>query len=732
MVAINIVTGICFALFTIEILYVLISFITKNREERIHFIRSFKKGKCLAIFLMAIPLFCIGCWFKDRNLIESFFNALSNIVNLVVLKFDFGKIRLLLDENSFYRITVYYCCVLVTLNAILFGLSLVGQRIWEFSQRMKEKYTQKDKLYIYGNNKNNTSIYCSGQSYFGMIIDRISASDRLSLYINKIRFISYNHFDNTVKTIFRCLKNKKNKITVIINTENDEKNLAIVRCFMKEIGQASDDLKQRYFELLDITIFGEPNYETIYNDIVSNSWGCVRYKNKYQMIAMKFIEEHPFTEFMDERHIDYKTSIVKNNVNMNVCMVGYGKTNQQIFLTSVANNQFLFKQNDQVMLKKVNYHLFDKNYAENNKNLNHSYYRYRNEIESMKPNEFLPLPEIPANEIYHHMDVNEPAFYSEIKKIVTSSKNDVNFIIIAFQTDLENIDMAQKLVEKRREWGVDDLVIFVKVRKEQGDLLLFKEKNVFIIGNESKSVYNINAITNDKIYRMAKMRNEIYDLEYTITTNKEFVVNAETVKANSIQANKNWFISKSPLERFSSLFCCLSLQSKLNLMGLKYCKKDENDLPALTEKEYLDYYAEGDIPDIETYSLEVEGKKIIKYPLNFKESRRKNLAILEHYRWNSFMISQGMIPASKDQILNEMAEKCGKIKHTNGKNYRLRRHGNLTTFEGLVEFRKMVANREGGNEADFDVIKYDYQILDDAYWLLSKNGYKIVKRNNEK
>ena len=26
-----------------------------------------------------------------------------------------------------------------------------------------------------------------------------------------------------------------------------------------------------------------------------------------------------------------------------------------------------------------------------------------------------------------------------------------------------------------------------------------------------------------------------------------------------------------------------------------------------------------------------------------------------------------------------------------------------------------------------DVIKYDYQLLDDAYWLLNSNGYKIIR-----
>ena len=104
------------------------------------------------------------------------------------------------------------------------------------------------------------------------------------------------------------------------------------------------------------------------------------------------------------------------------------------------------------------------------------------------------------------------------------------------------------------------------------------------------------------------------------------------------------------------------------------------------------------------------------------------MAIHEHQRWNSFMISKGMIPASRLQIRDEETVGTdGKPRHTNGKNYAVRRHGNLTTFDGLVEFRKIVAERDKCSEESVDVIKYDYQLLDDAYWLLTANGYKIIR-----
>lgn len=729
-IAINTITAICMALLTAAVIYTVTCLIVKKRQERIAFIRSFKKGKCVAIFLIAIPLFCLGYLYSGVNVIESIFTSITHVAGLVVLKFNLHDIPELLGYNLFYKITVYYCCVLVTLNAVLFAVSLTSQRIWQWVQRLKIKFTSKDKLYIFGNNNNSRLIYKSEKSRMGIVVDKIADSDKTSMYMSKIGFISCQKPDGVVDGIFKSLTKKSNNIIVVINTENDEENLKIGRLFIEGIDKINEEDKPLLFEKLNVHIFGDPKYEAIYNEIVTSSHGCLHYKNKYRMIAMNFIEKYPLTKFMDERHIDYQTSLLKPNVVVNVCMIGFGKPNQQIFLTSVANNQFITTTKTGVGLKQVHYHIFDRTYAENNKGLNHSYYRFKNESASIKHEEYLPLPDLPAREDYYHMDINDPSFYNKIHEVITAKKTDANFVIVSFENDLENIDMGQKLSAKCREWGVDNITIFVRVKAISDYNSLLAEKNMYLIGNESESVYNITEITADDIYKMAQMRNEVYDLEYRITSDKNFVVSEDSIRENCMQAKKNWFITKGQLERESSLYCCLSLQSKLNLMGLEYCKAGDNDLPALSEAEYLSIYAANDMPDTTTYNIKVDGKNVVNYTLDFPESKRKNQAILEHLRWNSFMISQGVVPASKEQILNEKVERNGKLKYTNGKNYGLRRHGNLTTFDGLVTFRQMVAERDGGDEADYDVIKYDYQLLDDAYWLLTKNNCKIVKREH--
>ena len=131
---------------------------------------------------------------------------------------------------------------------------------------------------------------------------------------------------------------------------------------------------------------------------------------------------------------------------------------------------------------------------------------------------------------------------------------------------------------------------------------------------------------------------------------------------------------------------------------------------------------------MEYFDGAVNGKKIVKYKFEYSNSTRTNLAILEHYRWNAFMIIQGFIPATKEQILNEKREVNGKVLFTNGKNYQMRHHGNLTTFDGLKEFSEIIAKRDNISKEQADVISYDYQIMDDAYWLLTKANMKIVKR----
>ncbi len=727
----NLIAIACLMLMITSMLTVIVKLINKGRADRITYIRGFRKGQGALIYFFAIPLYWIGYIYAGQSVLSGLFSAIRKSVELIVLRYDITPIQELVNDNALYRFTIYLCFILVCINAILFLLSLFDQYIWNHFKKCQFKYSNREKIIIFGNNPQNISIYSSEHNRLKVIVDKITSTEALGLYMNDISYLTIYDYDQYVKLVVNnCIKN--NNVTIaIINTEVDERNIGICRRFINCITQLNEQDKIACFGLLKIFVFGNPQYETIYEDIIADSFGCISYINKYQKIAIDFINKYPFAAFINNAQIDYDTSLIKDDVEINAFFIGFGKTNQQIFLTSVANNLFITNSKDGIDIKKIKYHLFDKNPAENNKSLNHNYNRYKNEFANINVIDYLPIPEYPAETFFHKLDVNDVKFYNETRNVMFASKNSVNFIIIGFGSDLENIDMAQKLACKCREWEIYNITIFVKVRAEHKGEHLLEKDNCYVIANESEVVYNINSIMGDPILKMAQMRNEVYDIEYELTQNG-FKLTEEKLISLKKKAYRNWYLKKSQLERESSLYCCLSLRSKLNLMGLDYCPISDTEKPTLTEQEYFDIYAYGDMPHLDYYSVKVNGKAIVHYSLECKESRRKNMAIHEHLRWNSFMISKGMVPASKKQIIEE-TDLDGN--HTNGRNYAVRRHGNITTFKGLEEFRKIVVKRDVKEdeisaqvEERKDVIKYNYQLLDDAFWLLRNTGYKIIRK----
>ena len=115
-----------------------------------------------------------------------------------------------------------------------------------------------------------------------------------------------------------------------------------------------------------------------------------------------------------------------------------------------------------------------------------------------------------------------------------------------------------------------------------------------------------------------------------------------------------------------------------------------------------------------------------KYKNN--EIAKKNLADSEHMRWNAYMICNGYIPSTIDQIrsLNPNIESEKELKKK--QEHTERRHCNLTTIDGLDEYKKLLGNEFHTNPDDYDVVKYDYDIMDNCYKIVNEwLDKKIVK-----
>ncbi len=709
-------------LLTIHLLSVLVKVFALKRQERILFVKGYKKGQFAFIFYLAVPLVILGYLYKGTPWYQSIFLSMANVVNFALLRFDFSPMQALMQSNAIYEIAVYYSFALIWFNSIMFVFSVIGQFIFESSQNFKFAINKGEKLYIFGCNDDNKIAYLNSKIKSKVIIDNLSGEDRFLLYVKNYNYYNVKVYGDKINDVIKTAIKSKNKIDVIINTKCDEKNIKLCEKFISLLNNEYSEAI--LFDKLRVFVYGNNNYESIYQEIEKTSKGIIQYVNKYRLVANDFIKKYPLSLFLNETQIDYNSATIYSDVEINFSIIGFGKTGSQLFLSSVENNQFITKIDNEITIKKVNYYLYDQNDCKCSKQLNHTYFRYVDDFDFDNKQNYLPLPQTPANSTFYKLNYCDAKFYDNIKESALNSKKSVNFVAVTLPNDLENIDVAKKICDKMREWGVENYYVFVRIENSKNNELVLKDDRILIIGNEDKIVYNVDEIINDEITKMAIKRNAVYELEYLLlNSNKKSITNEEYDLA-ILKSKYNWYATRLPLERNSNYSAVLSLRGKLNLIGYDLSTSSEKD-------DYLKFIKDYSKLDAIKYYKKsgVKSKKIVQYKTSdFKPSIRQNFAMLEHYRWSSYMIVNGFIPSTIEEILNNKTIKDGKSKFTNGKIFNQRKHGNLTTFEGLKKYAELISERDKISYEKADVIRYDYQILDDVGWLISETPYKIVKK----
>ncbi len=694
-------------------------FVRANRVGRLKLVKGYAKGRFVLIYICAVPLFFIASLRDGAKVIEAIFSAVEASVELVVLKLDYSTIATLAETNSYFSAVMVILFVLCVINIAMVSLALFYQKLVNYIYLKKATQKGAKTCVIVGANDKNRDVLTSAHDSKIWIVepkDRTSELDEFA-YINKIAVVKLKEgrLDATLKSMFSDFTDRT--VKVIINTDCDETNLL----YTEEATEIINSIDIARLDIddergLNVYVFGEPENGSAFLHFVKKSSGQVRYINKYKLIALDFTLKHPLTEYMGEEEIDYESATLKNDVDLNVVMVGYNKTMQEVLVTSIANNQFATLENGSLIEKAVNYSIFAKKDGETTeKNLNHTYYRYVFDREEMLNNsdKYLALPEVPANVNFVPKDVNDHEFYKCVKEALVPKKDRrvFNQIIVAYGSDIENVDISEKLSIKIKEWGIEDKTkVYVKVRsRELAERIIkdeYKEVCALItFAGDKDVVYNTRNIVAEDIETMARDRH----LAYAVCDALQEGKSEKEAKANAL---KKWYSWAQP-QRDANVYGVLSIRMKLNLMGYDYQKGEQNEE---INNAFMAKYQKGD--EIVYKEKTVGEKKLIEYNNNFvKGSLRERMAIQEHQRWNAYMITQGVIPSTKEEIAREK-----------GKNLTLRRHGCLTTFDGLLEYRAIMAKANDSNEELEDVIRYDYQLLDDVIWLLKRNGMALIKK----
>ena len=735
------------AIITISLIYMALLvglFIYKvafsSREDRLLFLKSFKKGKFAFIYVAAILLFSLGSYHNGLPVWGAILTAIKNTVELVVLKYNYGEVASLMNANLYYRIVIDVCFILVAINAVVFTLAIFGQKVynWLLCQKIYKK--EKKICVILGDNERNRSIIKSAKREnipVLLLVNKVDDSVRDYAYVQKIALDSYKKGMDIGAQLVKSFSGCESKlINVFVNTEDDSQDIVFVDKISKAIiDNGLEKLSIVEDRGLNCYAFGEPENASVFGIYVSQTKGCVRYVNKYRLVAMDFVGKYPLTEYMTEEQIDYATATIKPEVEINVAMIGFGKTNRHIFSTSVANNQFLTKDeaNGTVKEKIVNYYIFDNREAECDKNLNHDYFRYSREYPRImeKKDQYFDLPIPPAKEQFFKMDVNDGAFYDALKNSLSRGNNHAyNYVIIAYGSDMENLDFADKICAKLVEWELNERTkVFVKIRdgilSQEVVKPQYENKKKFIVfGNEDAIVYDVKQIVNEQHERMAKNKHLTYifaqypDDSITVNIDKDNTIEYKgSLKTEYLlkEANKQWYEKWEQVQRDSNVYACLSIRSKLHLLGFDFVNGEGED----ASKEFIAKYQQGD-PIVYTDKEAVMGLKEVDYgDCNFTRGTvRNNFAMQEHQRWNAYHICNGYLPATIEETLL-----CDKQKLIS-----IRKHRNILTYDGLIEYANYLSIRHGNSYANNDVIKYDYQIMDDLPWLASKIGYTIIKK----
>ena len=447
----------------------------------------------------------------------------------------------------------------------------------------------------------------------------------------------------------------------------------------------------------------------------------VEYLTAAEQAAVVLAEGAPLTYFLTEAHIDTRTALLREGVEINVFLAGFGAVNQAVIKALVSTCQFMTADGRDLKAKPVNYRIFDRDLTRLEDSLS-EYYRFASWKTAVDTGEYLPMPPLPAKEHFTQTEVDSDAFFDELER-QTARKECVNLVIVALGDEEENIRFARKVTAWRAK-NQRAVQVFAHASAFQKDGEAFGEGEEEVLSFHEEEIYPVYDIE-----RMAIYRNAVYDLEYRVS-HGEVPTDAEEAEAME-RAKLDWE-SLDPFLKKSNLYACLALRGKLHLTGLDFAY-DTTAQPALatlapaparalSNDEYMQIYAVLDMP--EYLEGDAAGKKVVRYTLDEKDSKRRNFARIEHLRWNAFMISHGFVPSSLDQIVFE--KKDGKF--TNGKNFNERRHGNITTNDGLCTYRYLLAKRDRTAEREKDVVQYDYQIMDDASWLLGRIGCVITEK----
>lgn len=486
-----------------------------------------------------------------------------------------------------------------------------------------------------------------------------------------------------VKTIRKVTRFKHKKYIIITFFEEDKKNDEFSSAIIKFLKDEKLNRGNVRF-IMNVDEVQEEFIKRKHHDPKTNVDtlnGKLRTYNKYNLNALLFVRNHPFSKylnFLNEKEKGFiNDDCTLKDVDIHIYTLGFGKVNQPLLRDSLIINQFVKKtkvSEDSYKLEpyEIGVDVYDSSMKLKAFNLTSGLFKYNKK--DFKQNDYLPLPHDYTSNVNIHLltNVEEMSFinkiYDDIKeRMKKNNKKQVNFFFVSLDSDMYNCLIAENI--RKHLSAIKESYNFFFVRKDElneSD----KEDDFFKYIGSEEELFSTKNVLLDDFFARAKREHFYYS------------------KKENIDIDAEW-LKLSRVKQKSNIYAIASLPFKKELLNCK------------TKEDYLTKYNPNKLSAVDEKDID----RLIKPHKSFDPI--DVIAFSEHERWNAYEYAQGLLPM-KISLFNELNKNTNEgdyaINQTADSNY----HLCITSQEGLVEYYKLfkMRNFKGAN-----VISYDYDLM---------------------
>lgn len=636
-----------FPIYFLSLLIILIcSILFASFEKKLN---RFSKLLFFPTLCGGLLVYLIGYWpqigtspqaVKLVDVLVSLLRAVFSTGRMFIVENDFNDINEVLKNNQIYLLVFGITHVTALMITAVTAVSLFGESIMTRFRLLLKSFQTK---YIICGLNENSILFAKSLSNAGhrrcIVFVTKEEKSELSYKAKDLGAIIINSDFMELSALRRAgIGRGRRPVYLISFTEDETVNINIVLRVMRDLNDPG--IQERLRILVRTKAYGIDHIFDAENQNNGTNFD-VRLFNEADIAAIQLVEQYPLYNSIE---LDCKEAAAKSDIT--VLLAGFGDTGRQVLKKAIWCSQcvgnrtrFIIVDNNASKMMGV----------------------FNNRYPGIMSNYDVQLIEA---------DVREESFYSLLKEKMSG----LSYIVVALGEDRLNIDTALGIKEAFDRNPIPEgkyplIVANVRAKEELARCNINEKgtgyESIRVFG-QSEEIFTEDIIINESMDIMAKAINTFYN--------------------NASQQQAIAWHKLSSFTKESNRAAALHLNTKLELAGLKMCRKD---------------IAESSHEVIDT------SEKLRKY---LGEKRLLNLAICEHLRWNAFHFTSGWTTWKLEEIGS-----AGKPKDSIR-----RRHACLVDWDELTK----VANAFGKENAEY----YQYLDMDQVLHIpdiLKEAGYII-------